>query len=168
MVTMKFDQKSIDEVIKKLNGIGPAIEKERRKILLKAAKPLVAAARAKVKSSSAVHKRYAFKGKNAKKAGKGAGKVIATYSPGNLNRSIGTLQLRKTDNVYVGPRFKRDPAGDYGSATKVDGYYAHMVEYGTKHNTAKPFMRPAYEETKGTVVDIIGKEVKKTIEKYAK
>ncbi len=168
MVRMEFDQKQLDSVIKKLNGIGPAIDKERRKILLKAAKLMVAAARARVKSSSKVHKRYAFKGKGKKKAAKGLGKVIATYSPGNLNRSIGVLQLRKTDNVFVGPRFKRDPAGDYGSAAKVDGYYAYMVEYGTVNTKAEPFMRPAYEETKGTVVNIIAKEVKKTVEKYAK
>ena len=29
---------------------------------------------------------------------------------------------------------------------KNDGYYGHMVEFGTKNMTAQPFMRPSFEK----------------------
>ena len=102
-------------------------------ILRKAEKPLIAAAKAK-----------------------------APKADGDLIKSIGGIAGRgggKGEQRYVGPR--------RGGPNK--GYAGHLVEYGTgprrqKDGTstgsmpAQPFMRPAYEETKEQIVEIIKQE----------
>lgn len=71
---------------------------------------------------------------------KGQGKV-ATYFPGNLRRSVKRLPLRRTRDVWVGPFLDKTNAGGiYSSDAKVDGYYAHFVEYGTVRAPAQPFV----------------------------
>lgn len=103
-------------------------------ILRKAEKPLIAAAKAK-----------------------------APKGNGDLIKSIGGIAGRgggRGEQRYVGPR--------RGGANK--GYAGHLVEYGTgprkqKDGTntgsmpAQPYMRPAYEETKDQIVQIISDEV---------
>jgi HK97 gp10 family phage protein len=163
---IKIDQKSVDQVIKTLEKLPVALRDDvRKKILRTAAKPLIAAARANVKDSSGIHKRYPKL--VGKKAGKGKGKPLATYTPGNLRRSIGIIALKKTTNIYVGPRVKKDASGVY-SGGRYDGYYAHIVELGGKHFDKKPFMRPAYEATKDTVIKLIADGCRKAVDKYAK
>lgn len=99
-------------------------------ILRKAEKPLIAAAKARVPKSQ-----------------------------GDTEKSIGGIAGRgggRGEQRYIGPR--------RGGPFK--GYAGHLIEYGTgprkqKDGTntgsmpAHPFMRPAYEETKNQIVDII-------------
>lgn len=58
------------------------------------------------------------------------GKVVATYMPGNLRRSVQVLDLKETSAKFVGyvvqPRGKGK--GTFSSESKVDGYYARFVE----------------------------------------
>lgn len=58
------------------------------------------------------------------------GKVVATYYPGNLRRSVQLLDLKNTPNKFVGyvvqPRGKG--RGTFKGENKVDGYYARFVE----------------------------------------
>jgi HK97 gp10 family phage protein len=163
---IRIDQKSVDQAIKTLEKLPLALRDDvRKKILRSAAKPLIAAARSNVKDSSGIHKRY---GKLVgKKAGKGAGSAIATYTPGNLRRSIGIIPLRKTANIYVGPRSKRAASGVY-SAGRYDGFYGVFIEYGTRRISPRPFMRPAYEATKDTVIKLIADGCRKAVDKYVK
>jgi HK97 gp10 family phage protein len=106
------------------------------------------------------------------------GRII---QPGNLKKSIGTIVGRKgnaKDNptVYVGPRAKG----------KQDGWYGHFVEYGfnvynkgykrkrkaganngaaIRRTRANPFMKNAYEQTKGAVTQESEAKVARYIQK---
>lgn len=124
--------------------------KELRTIHQKAAKIIIDSARAKVDVSKEPHTYV----KN--------GKVIATFYPGNLQRSIGIVRNKKTNSniTWVGPRLsKRGTQGDFKGA-RVHGWYGHFVEYGVGFGKkTQPYMRPAYEETKQQVIDEIIKGV---------
>lgn len=117
------------------------------KLLRRASKPTINAARAFAPQSSKPHFRYS------------KGVKVAEYEPGNLKKSIGNITSKVKDNavLYVGPRA--------GSKRKNDGYYGHLVEYGTKYAPAQPFMRPAYESTKGQATDQASEEIAKYIQK---
>jgi HK97 gp10 family phage protein len=108
--------------------------------------------------------------------------------PGNLKKSIGTIVGRKgraKDNptVYVGPRAKG----------KHDGWYGHFVEYGInvynkgfrrkrkagandgaaiRKTKANPFMKNAYNQTKGAVTqdaeNKVARYIQRRIEKLSK
>jgi HK97 gp10 family phage protein len=60
--------------------------------------------------------------------------------------------------VYVGP-------------TRVEGRsvlnYASFAEYGTIYTPAHPYLRPAWERTKGMVLEILERELKIEFEKAA-
>lgn len=45
--------------------------------------------------------------------------------------------------------------------------YAHLVEFGTKNTMPRPFMRPAWDEKKGEVLDLIKGELGGEITKAA-
>ena len=127
--------KGLDELAAVLDALpgklGPQVV---GRILRKAEKPLVAAARAR-----------------------------APKKNGDLVKSIGGIAGRgagKGQQRYVGPR--------RGGPFK--GYTGHLVEYGTGPRTqkdgtstgsmpAQPYMRPAYEETKEQITQIIKDEV---------
>lgn len=84
------------------------------------------------------------------------GKVVATYHPGNLKRSIQILDLKDKKNAYVGvKRLSKGKSKGVFRGSNVDGYYAHMVEYG-RHK--RPFIRPA--------VDAVGAKVLQELERY--
>lgn len=84
------------------------------------------------------------------------GKAVEIIYPGNLRESIEILPLRKTKtSVIIGPNLK-----DGG---KPQGYYAHMVEFGTVKAAPEPYMRPAFEQTKQTIIDMQAKGAKRRI-----
>ena len=117
-------------------------EKVKYKVSQGAAKPLSEKAKENVVVSSKPHNRT----KN--------GKVIATYYPGNLKRSIRVIKFKKNSTAYVGPKIsgKGSGTGDFKGA-RVDGWYGHFIEYGTPKQAAQPYMRPAYESTKNEVTE---------------
>lgn len=47
----------------------------------------------------------------------------------------------------------------------TEAFYAHFVEFGTAHSTAKPFMRPAYESNKMNALQIMQDALKDEIAK---
>ena len=61
---------------------------------------------------------------------------------------------------------KRNNKGTFGQGAKVDGWYAHFVEFGTVHQPAQHFMRNAFDTTKATVQRLIIQGVKERIQKY--
>ncbi|MEO0132752.1 MAG: HK97-gp10 family putative phage morphogenesis protein [candidate division WOR-3 bacterium] len=96
---------------------------------------------------------------------KGQGKV-ATYFPGNLRRSIKRLNFRRTKDVWVGPFLdKTNSGGIYSSDTKVDGYYAHFVEYGTTRAPAQPFVATGLATVAPIALRLAVDAMKKLIEK---
>lgn len=67
----------------------------------------------------------------------GGGNRIATYYPGNLRRSIQDLDLQRTSGVFIGPRVVGDSKGTF-SGTKVDGWYAQIVDRGAPAAGRRP------------------------------
>lgn len=69
-----------------------------------------------------------------------------TAGPGNLRRSIKKRIGKRGDDrinavIYVGPSLKG----------KNKGWYGHFLEGGTDKMPARPFMQPAYNQTKGQI-----------------
>jgi len=53
-------------------------------------------------------------------------------------------------------------------AGRPKGSHAHLVEFGTSRSSPRPFLRPAWDENKGKILRIFGKELWLQIEKAAK
>ena len=143
----------ITQVMGNLRKFEALLESDRKEILRYAAQPLISTIRSATPVGSVVHRRYPTK-KGAARAPKGSGTVVATYSPGNLRASIEELtNLRRTDSVWVGPRGRRIKRG---GPNKGDGYYAVMVDNGTRNRPATPFFYRS--------VAVAAPEVKKRLE----
>ena len=82
---------------------------------------------------------------------------------GNLKKSIGTIKRKTKDKNIV--KFSVSPR----RKGKNDGFYGHMIEFGTSKMSAQPFMRPTFENqdnesieaSKAYMVKRIDKEIKK-------
>lgn len=98
---------------------------------------------------------------------------------GTLKKSIGirtyTSRGKESVGAVAGPRrgFKSPIRKKHGWASKKNGKaqyrdptrYAHLVEFGTKHSAARPFLRPAFDALWHQVVTMVGSEVKVEIKK---
>lgn len=86
--------------------------------------------------------------------------ISKKHDPGELKASIrGFVGKSKMGSYWIGPQF--------GKGRKPDAYYAHFVMGGTKRiRTANPFMKRAWDETKGTVINNINNRLKRDIEEY--
>ncbi len=79
---------------------------------------------------------------------------------------VGIVGPRKGFKIQVGVRM-RGP--NKGTPVYMDPVrYAHLVENGTSHSAAKPFLRPAFEATKGLIVTAFENIVLNAIEDAAK
>ncbi|MFZ2995948.1 HK97-gp10 family putative phage morphogenesis protein [Sphingobium sp.] len=72
---------------------------------------------------------------------------------GGLN-SAAVSERRFFSMVYIGPERRQ-------------GFYGHMVEFGTFHSIAHPFMRPALDNTREEVRRAIGHSLWADIKKAA-
>ena len=94
---------------------------------------------------------------------------IAPNDTGLLKKAIG-LTVRKGKNgvtARVGARtgFKKEVKRN-GKTVKADpSKYSHLVEFGTSHSAAKPFIRPAVESNTSAISDGIAKGYEKGLEK---
>ena len=130
-------------------------KREMLKVLGQVANPTVKAARSQAPVSSKPH---IISGKRTRKV----------IQPGNLKKSIGKITgkrgLGKENAVlYVGPKSK---------GKKYDGWYGMFVEKGTRLFKANPFMKRAYNQTKGGVTadaeKRVARYIKKQIERLSK
>jgi HK97 gp10 family phage protein len=141
------NQRDIQKVINKLKRLPKEYQGSvLKKVLRRNAKAVVKAAKGNVPVAKKTVKRYIN------------GKVVATYTPGNLKRSIGVLPLRKTSSVFVGPRA--------GERYKNDGWYGHFVENGTAFQKGVNYMHKAYLTTKNVVLDGIKRDVQTILKQY--
>lgn len=83
-------------------------------------------------------------------------KSLAIEETGLLRKSIGVKRATKRGVVFavVGPRhgFKREverttEGGERKTSLSDPTKYAHLIEFGTAHITARPFLRPAHDGT---------------------
>jgi HK97 gp10 family phage protein len=127
--------------------------KERRKILRQSAKILQKAAKANIPQSDAEHFRYATnKISKSMRTPKGLGNVVAVYHPGNLRRAIRTLTFRRSSAVFVGPKLAKKSSYGVFRGGRVDGYYAHFMEFGTRNFSGLGYMRRAVDATANQVL----------------
>jgi len=162
-------EQEVKEAIKKLQLLPKEFSKKtKRKMLRKAAKPLINAARNNIGDSNEPHYRYkTSKASNKLRAPKGKGNVVAVYHPGNLRKSIKALTFRKSSDIFVGPRVaKRGSGGHYGKGSRVDGYYDAMVEFGTRNTAGQAYMRRAVPAATQAVQKKIISETKIIIENF--
>jgi HK97 gp10 family phage protein len=78
-----------------------------------------------------------------------SGKAWTERIPGTLQASIRVVRLKGDPKlnirVYAGAR----------QSDKLTAYYAHMVEMGTVKMRARPFLRPALNENKASIKNIM-------------
>lgn len=162
----KRQQKQLDKDLRLLEKVLEELPKayrvkERKKVLRKASEPLIAAAQMKAP---------VYRGGKRRVATLGDGTKVAYY-PGNLKLSIKRLRFSKSPSIWVGPKVtKRRKEGDtYGlSNRKVDAYYAHWQEFGTVNIPKRPFLRPAFDQTRNQMLKIISSGFADVLKKFAR
>lgn len=142
----------IDQLVRRLNRISADAKKESQQAFKIASPTLISAIQAGAPVSAAPHSRYRD------------GKIVATYEPGNLRRSFRALTFRRSAAVFVGPKLGKSSGGHF-SGNKVDGYYAHWMEYGAPAAgiAPRPFVRPAVGQVGARTLQIAVAELKKKI-----
>ena len=80
-----------------------------------------------------------------------------------LEKSIGVIKRKTKDKSSV--KFSVSPR----RGGKNDGFYAHMVEFGTSKMAAQPFMRPAFDGQNDQSItaakEYLAKRIDKEVEK---
>lgn len=151
-----INETDINNVMKALLFISKKANKEGRKILRQSAKPLIKEIKSRAPKSENKHYRYSA-----------SNDEIFVYKPGNLAASFKILPLRHTSAIIVGAKVDKEAKyGVYGPGEAVDGYYAHMVEFGTINRAAQPFVRPALQSAQGEVLKVAVEKFKKYIELF--
>jgi len=148
--------RQIDQWIAKVEkSVGDFSRKDRRRIVRKAARPVVKQMRAIAPRSKRPHYRYP------------KGQPRVKYNPGNLRRSIKVLPFRKTADAFVGPQFARKRAPEYGAPGQpVDAYYAAMI-YGSARRFRQRVIEPAARSSESQVIARLKKESRAAIKKAA-
>lgn len=84
---------------------------------------------------------------------------------GFLAKSIGvkikTYSEQKTAVAIIGPRSKWSKT--VGDKTYRPSYYAHLLEGGTKHSAAKPFLKPALDTTRDQYLSVLSDAIARNI-----
>ena len=158
---MAFDaqmQADLNAIINRLNRLEPFVRKNGQADMVEAAKFLAAAVKGRTPVGTKAHKRYPKLG-GRKKAAKGSGKVLATYRPGNLRRSMQVLKFRRSAAAFVGAKL--------GNKT-ADGYYAHMVERGTNTQNPQYYFKAAVSAAGTATLRIATQLIQRRISSFAK
>lgn len=166
-------KRELAEIKKTLRSLVKHFDKDtQKKILTPAANFLIKTIKSNIKDSSKPHFRYGTPKLNESiRAPKGKGKVVATYYPGNLRKSITKLRFRRSSGIWVGPKVnKREPSGAFGKGRRVDGWYAHFQEFGTVNNPTPRnfgFMRRSFNSVKSQMIKSVEKMAKKKTKEFA-
>lgn len=145
MVDIQIKEAELKKAISNVSSLGTAVTTRQRKAALRKAALLIRnAARKNVPVAEEVTKRYNTPKLSKKlKAPKGQGNVVESYQPGTLRDDINVKSLRRSPDLFVGP----------GTSTKKPvAYWAHYIEFGTKHIRPFAYMRRAVETTKSAAL----------------
>jgi len=151
---MTIEEAELARCIAALRRVGTVVKDNQQRIAVKGAQYMAAQIRPSAPRSTRAHKRYST-GKLVRRlrAPKGFGRVVATYDPGNLARSIKALKFtRSKTKAWVGAKLAKGQSS-YGnfSGARTDGYYLHMVDGGTQNYAGTRFFtRAAESATPGT------------------
>ena len=152
-------EQEINEVVKKLQKCGALFYENRQRVAALGGAYASAAAESAAPKSRKVHYRYnTAKLTNKIRAPKGSGNKIASYSPGNLGRSINVLKFRQAKSkVFVGAKLARSARGNF-SGRRTDGYYMAFTEKGTKNYSGTDWFSKSWERSRGRVFGIMKQE----------
>lgn len=150
-------QKDIKKTLTVLRKLPPEFQgKAIKEALAKAAQPLIQQAKANTPRADKPIIRYLN------------GKPIAVYYPGNLQRSIGVLKLKKTiDSVFIGPRVSTSGTKGVFRGNRYDPYYAHIVHNGSVNQSANPYLLNAFISTRNIVIQNVAIQAALILKKYA-
>ncbi len=155
-------QSELNTLIRKLDGLSDATKRDRDRVLTEAAGPLRSAIAGRAPQSDRPHSRYSTPKISGKlRAPKGSGVIKATYQPGNLRKSVQTLRFRRSKAVFIGPKVRRS------AGQMPDGYYAHMVNFGTVKQTAQRFVQAGVAAAGDTSLRLAAELMKRRIEAFA-
>ena len=160
--------REVEQLTRELQIVSKNARRDTLRILKKSAKPFVFALEINAPESERPHKRYSTaKLVRRIRAPKGRGNVVATYMPGNLGASFQFLNFRGAKyQVTVGAKLaKGNSQGVFGPGGRTDGYYAHMVEKGTKNSRARPFVLPTWNRYREATRRAVVEEFKKKIQR---
>ena len=129
----KFNE-DIKNLVNDLKAFSNNIRKDSKKILRPAGEVVAQEIQKRTPVSRRRHYRYKD------------GSRFATYYPGNLRRSIGDLNLQRTDGVFIGPKITGFTGGTF-SGGRTDGFYARWVDRGAPA-AGRPPSRVNFEDVK--------------------
>ena len=140
-------QEDINDLVRKLRLVSDRAKTDSRSAFREAAKPLVAAIRAKAPVSKENHTMRGVE-----------------YRSGNLKRSIAAFTWKRSDAIFIGPRMTRNRDG----GKMPDGWYAHLMEfeYGLGGKRPQPFIRPAAAQHGPAALQLATRTLAKKIDKY--
>lgn len=162
-------QQEVNALILKLRKVSDNAKARSQSAFKEAAGPLVSAIQGRAPVSEEQHYRYSTAKLSGKiRAPKGAGNIVATYQPGNVQRSFRVLTFRRSAAVFIGPKAHKSDTGGLFAGKRVDPYYAHFVEFGTKNIPATPFVRPAVAAAGPQVLRFAAELLKREILKTTK
>lgn len=164
-------QREINDLIKALRKVSETAKKQSQNAFREAAGPLISAIKARAPQSEKAHSRYSTSKLSGKvRAPKGGGNIVATYQPGNLQRSFKTLTFRKSAAVFVGPNLAKSNKKGVFAGARTDAYYAHWVEFGApaQNIPATPFVRPAVDAAGDLTLRLASELLKREIQKLNK
>ncbi len=137
--------------------------RDRQRILYRAARPLVAAARKLAPKSARAHYRRVKKASGTPSAGD-----RIKYNPGNVRRSIKRLALRRSKDAFVGVENRKKTVQEYGgSGQPTDPYYVAMI-YGSAAAFKRRVLTPAVGRTKGKIISEVKTASLKAIKERAR
>ena len=92
---------------------------------------------------------------------------------GLLAKSIGVVKFRNFPDgnsvARVGARGRyKAPDPDRPGRMIMPQFYSHLVELGTRHSPATPFLRPALKQNKSAAVGAMKKKVEQGIDRQVK
>ena len=162
--SLELDKADINKLATQFASMIDEFDKRRviKEILMPSAKIVQAAAKANIPVAAKPSRRY-----------KAGGGLTAVYYPGNLRRSIKVLPLKGSKNsLSIGAKWQ--PFGTKGvfRGARVDGWYAHFVEFGSpqwkRHPRGFGYMRKAWGMTKRKVELLIIKKLQDKIKEFAR
>ena len=131
----------LKEIKRALNKLPLELQRTTETVALRAgAKPILTAAKSNAKSSEDTGLLLKSLGVNVRKGRTGATKGIYTARIGprkGFRKVVGVRASGKRE----GKQIYKDPAK-----------YAHLVELGTSHSAAQPFIRPAVDSAKSQIL----------------
>lgn len=148
--TVNFNRQ-VDAEFKKLErSLVDYSRKDRKRITRKAAQKIAIQARRNPGFSDSKRPHY-----------RDGGRI--KYNPGNLRRSLKVLSFRNTTDAFIGPKFARSKATEYGGVGQpVDGYYAAML-FGSSLAFIRRVLAPALRNGRNAALAILRKESAKAI-----